>query len=145
MRLKRKAIAEYPFHGIFYTVVTKKPEDGDLLGNGGLLDGEDTDGSPNAKITGENEGNTGTLEETILLETECDIQQASKMFNGGTIMADYDVFFPLKKSSISPVKIGDMFRCPKESYGIGINGRVIGMEISQLGGVKANIKMSEVG
>ena len=33
----------------------------------------------------------------------------------------------------------------KESYGIGINGRVIGMEISQLGGVKVNIKMSEVG
>lgn len=140
MRLKRKAIAEYPFHGTFYTVITNKPEDGDLLGNGGLLDGdllggEDTDDSLNA----------GTLEETILLETECDIQQASKMFNGGTIMADYDVFFPLKKSSISPVKIGDMFRCPKESYGIGINGRVIGMEISQLGGVKVNIKMSEVG
>ena len=131
MRLKRKAIAEYPFHGIFYTVITKKPEDGDLLGNGGLLDGDllggaDTDGSLNAKITEKNEGNTETLEETILLETECDIQQASKMFNGGTIMADYNVFFPLKKSSISPVKIGDMFRCPKESYGIGINGRVIG-------------------
>lgn len=92
MRLKRKAIAEYPFHGTFYTVITNKPEDGDLLGNGGLLDGdllggEDTDDSLNA----------GTLEETILLETECDIQQASKMFNGGTIMADYDVFFPLKK------------------------------------------------
>ena len=67
------------------------------------------------------------------------------MFNGGTIMADYDVFFPLKKGSVSPVKIGDMFRCPKESYGIGINGRVTGMEISQLGGVKVNIKMSEVG
>lgn len=81
MRLKRKAIAEYPFHGIFYTVITKKPEDGDLLGNGGLLDGdllggEDTDGSLNAKITEKNEGNTETLEETILLETECDIQQA---------------------------------------------------------------------
>ena len=93
MRLKRKAIAEYPFHGIFYTVITKKPEDGDLLGNGGLLDGdllggEDTDGSLNAKITEKNEGNTETLEETILLETECDIQQASKIFNGGTIMAD---------------------------------------------------------
>lgn len=140
MRFKRKAIAEYPFHGTFYTVITKKPEDGDLLGNGGLLDGdllggEDTDGSPN----------TETSEETILLETECDIQQASKMFNGSTIMADYNVFFPLKKGSVSPVKIGDMFRCPEESYGIGINGRVTGMEISQLGGVKVNIKMSEVG
>lgn len=140
MRFKRKAIAEYPFHGTFYTVITKKPEDGDLLGNGGLLDGdllggEDTAGSPN----------TETSEETILLETECDIQQASKMFNGSTIMADYNVFFPLKKGSVSPVKIGDMFRCPEGSYGIGINGRVTGMEISQLGGVKVNIKMSEVG
>lgn len=140
MRFKRKAIAEYPFHGTFYTVITKKPEDGDLLGNGGLLDGdllggEDTAGSPN----------TETSEETILLETECDIQQASKMFNGSTIMADYNVFFPLKKGSVSPVKIGDMFRCPEESYGIGINGRVTGMEICQLGGVKVNIKMSEVG
>lgn len=140
MRFKRKAIAEYPFHGTFYTVITKKPEDGDLLGNGGLLDGdllggEDTAGSPN----------TETSEETILLETECDIQQASKMFNGSTIMADYNVFFPLKKGSVSPVKIGDMFRCPEESYGIGINGRVTGMEISHLGGVKVNIKMSEVG
>lgn len=140
MRFKRKAIAEYPFHGTFYTVITKKPEDGDLLGNGGLLDGdllggEDTAGS----------SNTETSEETILLETECDIQQASKMFNGSTIMADYNVFFPLKKGSVSPVKIGDMFRCPEESYGIGINGRVTGMEISQLGGVKVNIKMSEVG
>lgn len=140
MRFKRKAIAEYPFHGTFYTVITKKPEDGDLLGNGGLLDGdllggEDTAGSLN----------TETSEETILLETECDIQQASKMFNGSTIMADYNVFFPLKKGSVSPVKIGDMFRCPEESYGIGINGRVTGMEISQLGGVKVNIKMSEVG
>lgn len=61
MRLKRKAIAEYPFHGIFYTVITKKPEDGDLLGNGGLLDGdllggEDTDGSLNAKITEKTKG-----------------------------------------------------------------------------------------
>ena len=40
MNLKRKAIAENPFHGTFYTVITNKPEDGDLLGNGGLLDGE---------------------------------------------------------------------------------------------------------
>ena len=140
MRFKRKAIAEYPFHGTFYTVITKKPEDGDLLGNGGLLDGDLLGGEDTAGPL-----NTETSEETILLETECDIQQASKMFNGSTIMADYNVFFPLKKGSVSPVKIGDMFRCPEESYGIGINGRVTGMEISQLGGVKVNIKMSEVG
>lgn len=58
MRLKRKAITEYPFHGTFYTVITKKPEDGDLLGNGGLLDGdllggEDTAGSINTETSEE--------------------------------------------------------------------------------------------
>lgn len=40
MRLKRKAIAEYPFHGTFYTVITNKPEDGNLLGDGDLLGNE---------------------------------------------------------------------------------------------------------
>ncbi len=132
MYINRKAITEYPFHGTFFTVKTVKPENGDLLGD---IDGD---------LLGDEE-ETETSEETILLETECDIQQAAKMFNGGTIMADYDVYFPLEKGSISPVNLGDMFRCPKESYGISINGRVIGMEISQLGGVKVNIKMSEVG
>lgn len=109
-----------------------------------MLGGEDTDGSLNAKITEKNEGNTETLEETILLETECDIQQASKMFNGGTIMADYNVFFPLKKQHFT-CKIEICLDVQRKADGIGINGRVIGMEISQLGGVKVNIKMSEVG
>lgn len=82
MRLKRKAIAEYPFHGTFYTVITNKPEDGNLLGDGDLLGNEKTDSSPEVPTTGE----------TILLETECDIQQAAKLINSGTIMADYKVF-----------------------------------------------------
>jgi len=137
MRLKRKAITEYPFHGTFYTVITKKPEDGDLLGNGGLLDGdllggEDTAGSIN----------TETSEETILLETECDIQQASKMFNGGTIMADYKVFFPCEVGEKLPIRFNTNFKC--EDYAIPIQGRVIGLEYSQLGGCSVDIKMSEV-
>lgn len=73
MRLKRKAITEYPFHGTFYTVVTKKPEDGDLLGDGNLLgdgdllDGEDTDSPSDDETTEDNEGNTATSEETTFL------------------------------------------------------------------------------
>lgn len=137
MRLKRKAITEYPFHGTFYTVITKKQEDGDLLGNGGLLDGdllggEDTAGSIN----------TETSEETILLETECDIQQAAKLINSGTIMADYKVFFPCEVGEKLPIRFNTNFKC--EDYAIPIQGRVIGLEYSQLGGCSVDIKMSEV-
>ncbi len=134
MRLKRKAITEYPFHGKFYTVVTKKPEDGDLIGDGDLLGDEDTNNSIG----------TETSEEIIVLETKCDIQKSKKMFNDGTIMADYDIYFPLKFGEVSPVQLGYMFRCPKESYGININGRVVGFGNSLLGKVEVNIKMSEV-
>lgn len=148
MYFSRKAITEYPYHGVFYTVKVEKPEDGDLLGDGNLLDGDllggdETDVLPDAGTTEDNEENTETSGETILFETECDIQQAAKMFNSGIIMADYNVFFPWKHGEILPFSVGDMFKCPAESYGMFIGGRVTGVEVSQLNGVKVNIKMSE--
>jgi hypothetical protein len=142
MRLKRKAITQYPFHGTFYTVVTNKPEDGDLIGDGDLLGGGDT-GSPSEGGTTEgNEGNAETSGETILLETECDIQQAAKLINSGTIMADYKVFFPCEIGAQLPIRFNTNFKC--EDYAIPINGRVVGLEYSQLGGCHVDIKMSEV-
>lgn len=148
MRLKRKAITEYPFHGTFYTVVTKKPEDGDLLGDwnilgdGDLIGSEDTDSPSDDETTEVNEEDTETSEETILLETECDIQQAAKLINSGTIMADYKVFFPCKIGAKLPIRFNTNFKC--EDYAIPINGRVVGLEYSQLGGCHVDIKMSEV-
>lgn len=142
MRLKRKAITQYPFHGTFYTVVTNKPEDGDLIGDGDLLGGGDT-GSPSEGGTTEgNEGNAETSGEAILLETECDIQQAAKLINSGTIMADYKVFFPCEIGAQLPIRFNTNFKC--EDYAIPINGRVVGLEYSQLGGCHVDIKMSEV-
>lgn len=142
MRLKRKAITQYPFHGTFYTVVTNKPEDGDLIGDGDLLGGGDT-GSPSEGGTTEgNEENAETSGETILLETECDIQQAAKLINSGTIMADYKVFFPCEIGAQLPIRFNTNFKC--EDYAIPINGRVVGLEYSQLGGCHVDIKMSEV-
>lgn len=138
MHFSRKAITEYPFHGTFYTVITVKPEDGDLLGgidgDGDLLGGEETE-TPD-------EGETGTSEETILLETECDIQQAAKLINSGTIMADFKVFFPCEVGAKLPIRFNTNFKC--EDYAIPINGRVVGLEYSQLGGCSVDIKMSEV-
>lgn len=144
MYFSRKAVTEYPYFGVFYTMYEPYPEDGDFLGvtseDGNILGSTQyglTDGTSNPekdKVDGE----------TILLETMCDIQQAAKMFNGGTIMADYDVYFPMQSNGILPITLGDMFRCEAEEYGIRIIGRVVGIEISQLGGVMATIKMSEV-
>lgn len=142
MRLKRKAITEYPFHGTFYTVVTKKPDDGNILGDGDLLGGEDMGGSSGAGTTEGNEGDTKTPEETIILETRCDIQQAAKLINSGTIMADYKVFFPCEIGAKLPIRFNTNFKC--EDYAIPINGRVVGLEYSQLGGCSVDIKMSEV-
>lgn len=138
MHFSRKAITEYPFHGTFYTVITVNPEDGDLLGgidgDGDLLGDEETE-TPD-------EGKTGTSEETILLETECDIQQAAKLINSGTIMADFKVFFPCEVGAKLPIRFNTNFKC--EDYAIPINGRVVGLEYSQLGGCSVDIKMSEV-
>lgn len=142
MRLKRKAITEYSFHGTFYTVVTKKPDDGNILGDGDLLGGEDMGGSSGAGTTEGNEGDTGASEETILLQTQCDIQQAAKLINSGTIMADYKVFFPCEIGAKLPIRFNTNFKC--EDYAIPINGRVVGLEYSQLGGCSVDIKMSEV-
>lgn len=142
MRLRRKAITEYPFHGTFYTVVTKRPEDGNLLGDGDLLGEEDTDGASDAETTEGNEENTEASEETILLETECDIQQAAKLINSGTIMADYKVFIPCDVGAKLPLRFNTNFKC--EDYAIPVQGRIVGLEYSQLGGCSIDIKMSEV-
>ena len=136
-----RTITEYPFHGTFYTVITNRPEDGDLLSDGNLLGDEDTDGSFDAERIKGNKGNSENSEETILLKTECDIQQASKLINSGTIMADYKVFFPCGVHAKLPIRFNTNFRC--EDYAIPVQGRVIGFEYSQLGGCSVDIKMSE--
>lgn len=146
MRYSRQSIKAYPYVGVFYTVKTEFPEDGGLLGDiiggdGDLLEGE-TGGSQDVETTDVTEEDTETSGETILFETKCDIQQAAKMFNSGVIMADYNVFFPWKHGEVLPFSVGDMFKCQAESYGMFIGGRVTGVAVSQLGGVKVNIKMS---
>lgn len=119
-------IEEFPFYGVFYTVPTVRPENGDLLGDGNLLE----------------ESGVSTPEETVLLETVCDIQQAAKLINSGTIMADFKVFIPCEVGARLPIRFNTNFRC--EDYAIPVNGRVVGLEYSQLGGCSIDIKMSEV-
>ena len=135
-----RTIEEYPFHGVFYTIPTVKPEDGDLLADGNLIG--DDGGSSGEETTEGTEGDTETPAETILLETACDIQQAAKLINSGTIMADFKVFFPCEAGERLPIRFNTNFKC--EDYAMPINGRVVGLEYSQLGGCSVDIKMSEV-
>lgn len=135
-----RTIEEYPFHGTFYTIPTVRPADGDLLGDGDLI-GDETDGSSGEETTEGSEGNT-EAPETVLLERECDIQQAAKLISSGTIMADFKVFIPCEEGERLPIRFNTGFRC--DDYAIPVNGRVVGIEYSQLGGCSVDIKMSEV-
>jgi len=151
MIIDRQAIAEFPFHGVFYEVMAVTPTDGDILGDkndgtadGDLLGDEDeyTETSDDAETTAEKDGETGTSEEeTVLLETTCDIQRASELMSSGTIMADYEVYCPCEKGAAIPIRFNTKFRCT--DYAIPVQGRVVGFEYSQLGGFHVRIKMSE--
>lgn len=118
MYLDRDALSEFPFHGVFYDIYKKDPEDGDMI------DGDADE------------------QETILLETVCDIQQAAKVYNGGVIMADFKVFFPCEVGAKLPIQFNTKFKC--EDYAIPIQGYVAGFEYSQLGGCHVDLKMNEV-
>lgn len=152
MYIDRQQIIPYPFNGTFYEIETVKPDDGDLLGDGndGSSDGdllgdddEDTATSSDAETTTDTEGETETSdEETVLLETTCDIQQAAKLINSGTIMADFKVYFPCEQGAKLPIRFNTKFRC--DDYAIPIRGYVVGLEYSQLGGCSVDIKMNEV-
>jgi predicted amino acid-binding ACT domain protein len=107
------SIQEYPYTGEFYVNEETISEDGDLLS-------EET-----------------TTTERVILSTECDIQEASKVYTQGTLTADYNVFFPLDANGTTAVRKGMLFR--GEMQGINVNGTVLGIFPSSLG-VKVTIK-----
>lgn len=118
----RTRLNEYPCWGTFYTSIEERKPDGNLLDNE----------QPEPVVTSS---------ETIIFERECDILQASKMFNSGAIVSDYDVFFPTKKGENLPIRPGISFRCL--DYPIPVHGMVIGIDATQMG-CKVQIKMSDV-
>lgn len=131
MYLDRDVLTEYPFNGIFYERPSNTPVDGDYIGDGDLLN--DTKDVPKREET---------TTENILFETVCDIQQAAKLINSGTIMADYKVFFPCGTGERLPIRFNTKFRC--DDYVIPVQGYVVGLEYSQLGGCYVDIKMNEI-
>lgn len=80
-------------------------------------------------------------EETItVLETPCDIQEASHNTPNNFIKASFEVFFPIKASV--PVKNGDAFSA--DFMGVDVKGRVTGVFPSTLGGCKCYIDDTDI-
>lgn len=121
MTTDNRLLEEYPFDGVFYEIQTNM--------SGGLL---------NQKT-----------EEVEILRTKCDIQQTSQIGNAGFLASSYTIYFPLadktptetiNAATFEDVKIkrGMYFR--GMIYGYEVNGKVIGVAPSMLGGCACQIK-----
>lgn len=109
---------EYPYQGTFYIKGEPQvPEDGDLFGE-------------------------TVMEEKIILETKCDVTETQRAFSSGAITASYDVYYPLEDGEMINIDRGYMFRANVD--GLNIVGMVVSVGHSELGGVHAYIKSSEV-
>jgi hypothetical protein len=116
MHIDRDEIQEYPFDGVFYTSVIDK----------------------SLPLESQVE------REVVLLETKCDITEASHSRVGEFIKAVYSVFVPFDKEALNPIEVnrGVMFRA--NMYGLPIEGKVEGVFPSQLGGFVAYVQANDV-
>jgi hypothetical protein len=82
-----------------------------------------------------------TLE--VVLTTRCDITEAGHTQYSNFVSASFAVFFPFNKDKEEiTVKRGDIFE--SNQYGLLVNGKVVGVFPSQLGGCVAYINDSDV-
>lgn len=68
----------------------------------------------------------------VLLSTECDIQESQKTDIDGATQVKYNVYFPFDIKEGIPVKRGISFS--GMMYGMQVEGKVIGLFPTQLGG-----------
>lgn len=120
MYINRNLLEEYPFTGQFYTVSDTMPDDGDML---------------------DDETDMETAEETVVFETECDIEATNKVFVSDTAGSYLDIYFPFDTKKGVEVRIGHKFR--SFDWYRPVDGRVTGVVPSPMGGCVVHIK--EVG
>lgn len=168
MYIERHILDPYPYDGVFYYEETTASEDGSLFDededsseDGSLFDeGEDegdtiseddadaetdesTDADTEDEDEDEDEADSDTTE-VIVLETKCDIQESNKLFNNGAIMSNFTIYFPFEKGvDALEIRRGHMFRC-ESVEGLPVNGTVIGVFPTQMGGCVAYIKQVDV-
>lgn len=84
-----------------------------------------------------------TEEKVVVYETACDITESSHSWSNNFIWAKYAVYFPFDKANAEiDIRLGDIFEA--DLYGISVNGKVVGVFPSQLGGVTAYVQVSDV-
>ena len=82
-------------------------------------------------------------EKIIVFETECDITESSHSWSRNFIWAKYAIYFPFDKEKDEVVvRMGDLFEA--NMHGLIVNGKVVGVFPSQLGGVTAYIQDTDV-
>lgn len=77
-------------------------------------------------------------EKVTVYRTKCDVTESLHSWSNNFIWAKYAVYFPFDKEDGILVKIGDLFEA--DVYGMTINGKVIGVFPSQLGGITCYIQ-----
>ena len=113
--IERNILSDYPYHGVFY----KKEIDESLPLN------------------------QQVEEKVIIYETECDITESSHSWSNNFIWAKYAVYFPYEKDIESiQVKMGNLFEA--HVHGLYVNGKVVAVFPSQLGGVTCYIQDTDV-
>lgn len=84
-----------------------------------------------------------TEQKVIIYETKCDITESSHSWSRNFIWAKYAVYFPYDKEPDSiKVKMGDLFEA--DVHGLYVNGKVVGVFPSQLGGITCYIQDTDV-
>lgn len=113
--IDRNILQDYPCYGYFYNIVVDDSKP---------LDEQ-------------------TSEKVIHFETPCDITESSHSWAVNFIWAKYAVYFPFDKDGDSiNVNLGDMFEA--DLYGMRVNGKVVGVFPTQLGGCVAYVQDSDV-
>lgn len=108
-------LEDYPYRGQFYRI--------------GIDDSKPLDEQEEEKI--------------IIYETVCDITESSHSWSRNFIWAKYAVYFPYNKEPNEiEVRLGDLFEA--DVYGLMVNGKVVGVFPSQLGGVTVYIQDTDV-
>lgn len=82
-------------------------------------------------------------EKIVVYETICDITESSHSWSRNFIWAKYAIYFPYEKEPESiKVRLGDLFEA--DVYGLMVNGKVVGVFPSQLGGITVYIQDTDV-
>lgn len=79
-----------------------------------------------------------TETETVILETSCDIQEASRTEAWGANNVTFVVYYPFDPKVGVNIMRGDVFE--GDMYGIEVVGEVNGIFPSQLGGCEVHLK-----